>query len=125
MRTDGLRLAAEGNALVARLSGEIDMSNAEQLGEQIAEATPADSLGVVLDLTYVSYLDSYGIYVMFGLRERLAQAGKGLAVVVPPDSPIQPALRMANVSKRMEITPAVAHALRALASERSRTRLVP
>lgn len=114
MRSDNLRLGRHEDVLVARLSGEIDLSNAEQLGEQIADATPSEYVGVALDLTEVSHIDSYGLYVMFGLRERLAQRGQALALVLPRDSPVQPALRLANVVQRMEVAEAVDDALRTL-----------
>src|SRR5947209_13160870 len=105
--SEDLRLGIDGNALIACPSGEIDLSNGELLGNRIADATPPGSLGVVLDLTDVSYIDSYGIMVMLGLRQRLAESRQELAVVVPQGSPVAAAFRLANISAHMEIVEAV------------------
>jgi anti-anti-sigma factor len=115
-----LRLDVDGHALIARLSGEIDLSNAEQLGKRIAAATPPESVGVVLDLSDVTYLDSFGVHVIFGLRQVLAERGRALALVVPPDSPALAALQIANVSEGIEITEAVEEALERVAQGSSR-----
>jgi anti-anti-sigma regulatory factor len=48
-----VRSVMRGHVLVARMIGEIDLSNAERLGGEIAEATPPDARHVVLDLTDV------------------------------------------------------------------------
>lgn len=121
MRSENLRLDIDGNTLVARLGGEIDLSNAEQLGKEIAEATPAEVVGVVLDLTDVSYLDSFGIYVVFGLQQHLAHRDHALALVIPHDSPVLATLRLANVLERLTVAETVEEAVHTLVSERSRT----
>lgn len=119
MTSDDLRLDVDGNALVARWSGEVDLSNAEQLGQRVAAAAPPGSAGVVLDLSQVTYLDSFGVHVLFGLRQHLAQRGQALSLVVPPDSPLLAALRIANAPDQMEIAEAVEEARQRLAPENS------
>jgi anti-sigma B factor antagonist len=83
--------------VVARLEGEIDMSNASELGTAITARVPSDALAVVLDLGAVDYLDSAGIHVVFELRERLKRRGQQIRLVVTPDSPIATTLRYADV----------------------------
>ena len=83
--------------VVARLEGEIDMSNASELGTAITARVPSDALAVVLDLGAVDYLDSAGIHVVFDLRERLTRRGQEIRLVVAPDSPIAATLRYADV----------------------------
>lgn len=56
-----VRFDPRGRVFVARMMGEIDLSNAEQLGVEVAEATPPDAQHVVLDLTDVEHLDRYAI----------------------------------------------------------------
>ena len=121
MTSDELRLEVDGDALVARLIGEVDLSNAEQLGTEVAAATPPGAAGVVLDLSQVTYLDSFGVHVMFGLRQRLAERGQVLGLVVPSDSPLLATLRIAHVSELMEIAETVEGALQRLRSESSET----
>jgi anti-anti-sigma factor len=83
--------------VVVRLEGEIDMSNASELGTSIAARVPSEALAVVLDLAAVDYLDSAGIHVVFELRERLTRRGQEIRLVVAPGSPIATALEYAGV----------------------------
>ena len=84
-------------AVVARLEGEVDMSNADALAAAIIARVPTDAVGVVLDLGAVEYLDSAGIHVMFDLRARLARRGQEIGLVVGPQSPVAAALEYAGV----------------------------
>lgn len=102
------------HALIARLTGEIDMSNAEDMGATVIGATPNEAAGVVLDLSSVDYLDSAGIYVVFGMRTSLQARGQSLILVIPPDSPVHDALRLAGVERPGEVTETVDEAIRAI-----------
>ena len=99
------------HALIARLSGEIDMSNAEEMGATVIGATPNEASGVVLDLSAVDYLDSAGIYVVFGMRASLQARGQSLILVMPPESPVYDALRLSGVERPGEIAETVDEAL--------------
>jgi anti-sigma B factor antagonist len=92
-----LRFETIDRVVVARLEGEIDMSNASELGTAITARVPGDAAAVVLDLGAVDYLDSAGIHVVFELRERLKRRGQQIRLVVAPDSPIAATLRYADV----------------------------
>lgn len=101
-------------ALVARLTGEIDMSNAEDLGVTVIGATPTEASGVVLDLSDVEYLDSAGIYVVYGMRASLQARGQSLILVIPSDSPVHDALRLSGVDRPGEIAETVDEALKTI-----------
>jgi anti-anti-sigma factor len=101
-------------ALLARLSGEIDMSNAEDMGATVVGATPNEVTGVVLDLSDVEYLDSAGIYVIFGMRASLQARGQTLIMVIPPDSPVHDALRLSGAERPGEIADTVDEALKTI-----------
>ncbi len=100
--------------LVAHLTGELDMSNAEDIGAAVLEATPNDAMGVLLDLTGVQYLDSAGIYVVFGMRSRLRARGQNLRLVIPGGSPVDDALRLAGVQRHVEVVGSVGEGLQEL-----------
>jgi anti-anti-sigma factor len=102
------------NALVAHVSGEIDMSNAEEMGATVIGATPGEAQGVVLDLSKVDYMDSAGIYVIFGMRSSLQARSQALILVIPAGSPVLDALRLSGADHPGEIVPAIEDALRAL-----------
>lgn len=98
-----VQFSQQRNALVGRVRGELDMSNAEGVGTAVLDAIPSETYGAVLDLSAVDYLDSAGIYVLFGLRESLRARGQTLTLVVPEGSPVSDALRLAGVSRHTEI----------------------
>lgn len=106
MSDGAVRFGPPGDVLVAHLSGEIDLSNAEELGVRVAEAAEGDALGVVLDLSEVEYIDSYGIFVIHGLRQRLAENQQALALVVPSDGRIRRAIELIGIA---EVLPVEAH----------------
>jgi anti-anti-sigma factor len=101
-------------ALIARLSGEVDMSNAEDMGATVVGATPIEVAGVVLDLADVEYLDSAGIYVIFGMRSSLQARGQTLVMVIPADSPVHDALRLSGAERPGEIAETVDEALKTI-----------
>jgi anti-sigma B factor antagonist len=92
-----LSIEIRGPVLVARLRGEIDMSNAGQLRDELYAATRNDALGLVLDLSEVDYLDSAGIHLVHRLREGLRARGQQLRLVIPADSLVNDALRLAGL----------------------------
>ena len=102
-------------ALVAHVTGEVDMSNAEEMGSTVIGATPTESDGVVLDLSGVDYLDSAGIYVIFGMRSSLQARGQALVLVLPADSPVHDALRLSGAERPGEMAATVEDALRVIA----------
>jgi anti-anti-sigma factor len=107
------------NALVAHVTGEIDMSNAEEMGATVIGATPNDAQGVVLDLSEVDYLDSAGIYVIYGMRASLQARGQALILIIPARSPVHDALRLSGAERPGEVAEAVEDALQALATAQS------
>ena len=85
--------------VIAHVDGEIDMSNADELGNAFSMRLTNDALGLVVDLRKVDYLDSAGIHLIYALRERLDNRGQQLRLVVAPEAAISEALRIANVSR--------------------------
>ncbi|HTU88320.1 MAG TPA: STAS domain-containing protein [Solirubrobacteraceae bacterium] len=114
-----VHISHEPGALVARLVGEVDMSNAEELGATVIGATPNQARGVVLDLTQVDYLDSAGIYVIHGMRASLQARGQLLVLVIPPDSPVYDTLRLSGAERPGEVVEELDAGLAALEASAS------
>lgn len=114
MNSADVQITQSPYALIARLSGEIDMSNAEDMGATVVGATPNEVAGVVLDLTDVEYLDSAGIYVIFGVRASLQARGQTLVMVIPADSPVHDALRLSGAERPGEIAETVDEAVKTI-----------
>lgn len=98
MNLGDVQFSQHGGMLVAALSGEVDVSNAETIGEAIADTASNQELGLILDLSALQYLDSAGIRLLFRLRERLRARGQSLSLVIPAGSPSNDALRLAGVT---------------------------
>jgi anti-anti-sigma factor len=73
---------------VARVRGEVDMSNAGELGATLQNAVQQVAAGLVIDFTPTEYLDSAGLHFVFDMGKRLRDRGQRLYLVVPPGSPI-------------------------------------
>jgi anti-anti-sigma factor len=73
----------QDGVVVAAVQGEIDVSNAAQLGHELTEVSN-QALGLVVDLGQVSYLDSAAIALLYELHVRLERRGQRLVVVAPP-----------------------------------------
>jgi anti-anti-sigma factor len=94
-----LEFEVTDRVLVAHVDGEIDMSNADELGNAFSMRLTNDALGLVVDLRKVDYVDSAGIHLIYALRERLDNRGQELRLVVGPGAAISEALRIADVSR--------------------------
>jgi anti-sigma B factor antagonist/stage II sporulation protein AA (anti-sigma F factor antagonist) len=79
-------LQERGRALVVRIEGEIDLSNADEIGDDVSRAVPHDAAGVVLDLTGTTYLDSSGLRLLFDLAQRLHVRRQQLVLVVTDEA---------------------------------------
>src|SRR5690349_3306162 len=90
-----------GDIVVARVEGEVDMSNAAELGAAITARVPSEARGLVLDLAGVGYVDSAGIHVFFELREHLTRRGQGIRVALADASPVATALEYAGVQRTL------------------------
>ena len=102
MKLADVQFSDHDRVVVARLSGEIDLSNADSIENAIAEATPNHALALILDVGALGYLDSAGIHLVYKLREKLRARGQTMRLVIPPDSPANDALRLAGVSRNVE-----------------------
>jgi anti-anti-sigma factor len=107
-----VQITLVSSALIAHVTGEVDMSNAEEVGATVMGATPNEAQGVILDLSGVEYLDSAGIYVIYGMRASLQARGQTLILVIPPTSPVRDSLRLAGAERPGEVAEAVEDALR-------------
>ena len=106
-----------GDVQVARLAGEVDISNATRLTGDIAAVVPNDAAGLVVDLSDVQYLDSAGIRMLFELHGRLSDRRQRLAAVVPDDSLIRGSLVVTEVSQALAVHPTLDEAIGAVHGE--------
>jgi anti-sigma B factor antagonist len=70
----------QGGALV-RLVGELDLSQAEALSEELARAEATEPATLVIDLRGVSFMDSTGLRLLLAALRRAEPAGRRLVLV--------------------------------------------
>lgn len=92
-----IAIERRGGVVVAHLAGEVDMTNATYVRDELVGSIPNDALGMVLDLARCRYLDSAAIEVVFDLARRLARRRQGLYVALGPESPLRRVLELTDV----------------------------
>jgi anti-anti-sigma factor len=111
MALEELQLGQRGDAVVAEVKGEVDISNADSLLERLLDAVPNTASALLLDLSEVDYLDSSGVRLIFDLATRLRNRGQNLELVVPDDSMIRRVLLLTEVQQLVPISTSVDTAL--------------
>lgn len=103
--------ATVGDVPVAAVDGEIDASNATELGDRLRAVLTNRSLALVVDLSGVTYVDSAGINVLFALASELRQRQQRLRLVIPEGSPITRLAAITGLDSRVATFPTRAAAL--------------
>jgi anti-anti-sigma factor len=96
------------------VSGEIDIVKVHALRKQLTGAVRNEDLGLVIDLSEASYLDSVGVSLLFELAERLAERQLRMAVVLPEGGLVTRVLRIVNLGSVAEIHPTADEAIGAI-----------
>jgi anti-anti-sigma factor len=101
----------DDDVVVARVSGEIDLSNAQDLRSALVDAVPNSALGLVVDLTATTYLDSSGVHLLFDLAERLRRRQQQLGLAVPEGASIRRVLRIVDMGGAVPLVATVDEAV--------------
>jgi anti-sigma B factor antagonist len=91
---------------VAELPPEIDISNADDVGERLLDlATTGRPPGVPLiaDMTRTTFCDSTGVSALLRLRRRLSPLGRRIYLVVPRTGLVRRVFDLAAVSHLVPI----------------------
>ena len=96
--------------VVASLTGEVDMTNAAYVREELTAAVPNGAVALVVDLSGTTYLDSAAIELLFELSRRLARRRQGLRLVLPDESPLRRLLTLTDVESVAELHSSLADA---------------
>ena len=97
MTSAEVAIERRGGTIVAHLSGEVDMTNATRVREELLVSVPNDALALVVDLNGCRYLDSAAIEVLFDLARRLGRRRQELRLVLPQTSPLARVLTFTDV----------------------------
>jgi anti-anti-sigma factor len=97
-------------AVVARVGGEVDMSDADPLLDELS-ARIGSRPWLVVDLTGCSYLDSAGLRMIARVDLRCREAGTGLRLVVEPSGAVDRVLSMTRMDEVLIVDRLLADAL--------------
>lgn len=95
--------------VLLRFTGEIDLSNTDQVERQVLAEVSAGS-PVVLDLGGLTYLDSAGLHLLYRLRHGVG-ARNGLVVVAPQGCRARTVVDLAGVAEGLGVVESVVAAL--------------
>lgn len=107
-------MRGDGDFIVARLSGDIDLANTATVSAKVLEEVPNDALGLVVDLSGVRYIDSAGIRMLFTFVRALHASRQGIAIAVPADSPVRKLLKITHLDEATLFRATVEEATEAL-----------
>ncbi|MEG2983955.1 MAG: STAS domain-containing protein [Peptostreptococcaceae bacterium] len=88
------KLNSKENFWEITLEGELDVSTAENLKDQLHKIVDENMLDVKINLTNLEYIDSTGLGVMIGVLKKLRANNKEIYILNPRD----------NVNKIFKIT---------------------
>lgn len=94
-----LEISEQGEVVVARLTGELDIAGAPGTGEQIASAVPTSARGLVVDFSALDFIDSSGIAMLFNLARQLGSRRQELRVVAPTGGPVARVLEIVEFER--------------------------
>ena len=104
-----------GDIALAELSGELDLTNAEELERRLAELS-GDASAVILDLNRIQFLDSAALHVLFGLARRLDEEGRALGLVLRPEAPVARTISIVSLGDLATVRPSLEEVLAELRS---------
>jgi anti-sigma B factor antagonist len=80
------------------LHGEIDISNANQLKQQLEAAYAAQPADIYLDFEHLAYIDSTGLGAIIGVYGSIREKGHKTIIVNPRDN-VKKLLRITSLDK--------------------------
>lgn len=111
-----VRIEREDKIVVAVLTGEVDMSNAASVRQQIAESVTPDDDALLVDLSGLAFIDSAGLHTLIELGTVLNERRQQLLLCVSHGSPIERAIEIIGLSRSVSV-----HSDRGEAMEVART----
>jgi anti-anti-sigma factor len=109
----------DDDVVVARLSGELDISVADATGRKIADSVPSSARGVVVDMSGLEFMDSSGVSMLFALARQVGSHRQQLRVVAPPGRPVSRVLQIVEFDRAAPVDDDVDSAAREIATPRA------
>ena len=98
-----VRFEREDETVIAVVTGEVDMSNAATVRQQIAESVTPDDDAVIVDLSELSFIDSAGLHSLIELGTVLDERRQKLLLCLPPGSTIRRAIEIIGLPHAVSV----------------------
>ncbi|NLT54966.1 MAG: STAS domain-containing protein [Actinomycetales bacterium] len=92
-----------GEQSLAVVTGELDMSNSEEVYQHLLDAAK-ESTSIVIDLVDLAFIDSAGISVLHRIHRVLATAGTAVQVATGEDTAVARTLALAGMDRVLPVT---------------------
>jgi anti-sigma B factor antagonist len=105
MRDEGnllVGVSSEGERVVLRLDGELDLASVPTLERAVQDATFERAAEIVLDLRGLEFIDSTGLRAILLQDKRSTERGQTFALVRGPQQ-VQRLMRMTRVDEHLKI----------------------
>lgn len=109
-----IRVEREDENVVAVLTGEVDMSNAATVRQEIAESVTPDDDALIIDMSGLSFIDSAGLHAMIELGTVLDERRQQLMLCLPPGSTIRRAIDIIGLPHVVSVYPDRSEAMEAV-----------
>lgn len=104
------RVVWVGRVAVMTLPAEVDISNADQLREDLFALVAQDASLVIADMSATTFCDSAGVTVLVRAARKASANGAGLRVATSAPAVVR-VLAITGVDRLIEIYPSVAAAM--------------
>jgi anti-sigma B factor antagonist len=98
-----LQIDRRDSVPIVRLTGDVDISGALELREQLRKVVQNTDLGLVIDLSAADFLDSAGVHLLFEVAEDLGVRRLRLALVVAHGGLIERVVSLVDLGSVVEI----------------------
>jgi len=112
-----IEIEQRNGLVVARIDGEVDISNIAEVKRRLTTCVPNSALGLVVDLSGTSYLDSSGLHLLFEISRALDTRRQRICVVAPEGTASGHVLLLTGFDKVVPMSSTVAKAMEAIANE--------
>jgi anti-sigma B factor antagonist len=95
-------ITERGDTVHVALRGELDISSAPRLSDDLARVEAAGPARIVLDLSTLDFMDSTGLRILIGADSRAREADRRL-ILIKGNEMVQRVLRVTRLDERLEI----------------------
>jgi anti-anti-sigma factor len=110
-----VRIMQEGPVVIVSLEGEVDLSNVQEIRDQLLRAVPNTATALILNLTEARYLDSQGVGMLLDVTHRLSMREQRLLLVTPKHTPVWSLLEVLSVPTAIPVVDTMQEGVRRLA----------